>query len=35
MKILIVGTTGMLGYSLFTNLSEHDGYEVLVPLGIS
>ncbi|EJL7016531.1 SDR family oxidoreductase, partial [Vibrio cholerae] len=28
MKILIVGTTGMLGYSLFTNLSEHDGYEV-------
>lgn len=28
MKILIVGTTGMLGYSLFSNLSDHEGYEV-------
>lgn len=28
MKILIVGATGMLGYSLFSNLFDHEDYEV-------
>jgi len=28
MKVLIVGATGMLGYSLFSNLSEYSGLEV-------
>jgi len=28
MKILIIGATGMLGYSLFSNLSEYSGLEV-------
>ncbi|MCZ4294807.1 dTDP-4-dehydrorhamnose reductase family protein [Vibrio sinaloensis] len=29
MKVLIVGATGMLGYSLFSNLSDHDNYDVV------
>ena len=28
MRILILGATGMLGYSLFSNLREYDGFEV-------
>lgn len=28
MKVLIVGATGMLGYSLFTNLCDHPDYQV-------
>lgn len=28
MRVLVVGATGMLGYSLFSNLSDQDGYEV-------
>ncbi|MEZ8626789.1 dTDP-4-dehydrorhamnose reductase family protein [Vibrio splendidus] len=28
MRVLVVGATGMLGYSLFSNLSDQDDYEV-------
>ena len=28
MRILILGVTGMLGYSLFSNLREYTGFEV-------